>query len=225
MKRVTLFRNGSDIDGKLVAVTHSTTLQDILQEANKKLGIDAQLIYTPKGAVLDDVLFIRDEDVFYISTGEPFRKPGSKSASTVSEPASDITKKFIKGHERKMSSGTTSACHTTEWVTLNVGGQIFTTTRSTLTQQDSGSMLARMFGEEKTVTWHSSVDESGAYLIDRSPRYFEPILNYLRHGQLVLDKNINPQGVLEEARFFGLTSLMDSLEEIIEDPAGSQYAN
>lgn len=44
------------------------------------------------------------------------------------------------------------------------------------------------------VAWSSSVDENGAYLIDRSPEYFEPILNYLRHGQLVLNKGINPQG-------------------------------
>lgn len=40
------------------------------------------------------------------------------------------------------------------------------------------------------------MDITGAYLIDRSPRYFEPILNYLRHGQLVLDKDINPEGTL-----------------------------
>lgn len=46
------------------------------------------------------------------------------------------------------------------------------------------------------VEWYSSVDITGAYLIDRSPRYFEPILNYLRHGQLVLDKDINPEGTL-----------------------------
>ena len=42
--------------------------------------------------------------------------------------------------------------------------------------------------------WFSSVDETGAYLIDRSPQYFEPILNYLRHGRLIMDKNINPMG-------------------------------
>lgn len=91
---------------------------------------------------------------------------------------------------------------------------MFTTTRSTLTQQEPESMLARMFCDEDQ--WYSSVDGSGAYLIDRSPRYFEPILNYLRHGQLVLDKDINPEGVLEEAKFFGLTSLMEILDEVIE---------
>ena len=42
--------------------------------------------------------------------------------------------------------------------------------------------------------WLSSVDANGAYLIDRSPAYFEPILNYLRSTEVILDKNINPQG-------------------------------
>ena len=65
--------------------------------------------------------------------------------------------------------------------------------------------------------WTNSVDSNGAYLVDRSPAYFEPILNYLRHGELVIDKNVNPQGVLEEARFFGIESLIHMLEVRIED--------
>ena len=34
----------------------------------------------------------------------------------------------------------------------------------------------------------------GSYLIDRSPTYFEPILNFLRTGSLIINPNINPEG-------------------------------
>lgn len=56
-------------------------------------------------------------------------------------------------------------------------------------------MLACMIAsEDSALLCPSSIDNYGAFLIDRSPVYFEPILNYLRHGQLVLDKGTNPRG-------------------------------
>lgn len=42
--------------------------------------------------------------------------------------------------------------------------------------------------------WGNKRDEHGAYLIDRSPEYFEPILNYLRHGQLIVNEGVNLRG-------------------------------
>ena len=53
-------------------------------------------------------------------------------------------------------------------------------------------MLAKMFGSD----WESEKDETGAYLIDRSPDYFAPILNFLRCGQIILDNKVNPEGKL-----------------------------
>jgi uncharacterized protein YjbI with pentapeptide repeats len=106
------------------------------------------------------------------------------------------------------------------WVKLNVGGRVFVTTRSTLTHSGT-NMLSFMFGND----WHSSTDESGAYLIDRSPEYFAPLLNYLRCGKLHLDPGVSAVNVLEEARFFGLDELEPVLEALVrqDDPDTASY--
>uniref|UniRef100_A0AAR2JYF1 BTB domain-containing protein n=1 Tax=Pygocentrus nattereri TaxID=42514 RepID=A0AAR2JYF1_PYGNA len=86
--------------------------------------------------------------------------------------------------------------------------------RSTLVKEPE-SMLAHMFGDKDV--WGNRQDDCGAYLIDRSPDYFEPILNYLRHGQLIVNDGINLRGVLEEARFFGIERLAEQLETVIRN--------
>ena len=53
---------------------------------------------------------------------------------------------------------------------------------------------------------------SRLFEIYRSPKYFEPILNYLRTGNLIIDPNVSPEGVLEEARYYGIDSIIPKLE-------------
>ncbi|PAA91845.1 hypothetical protein BOX15_Mlig012327g1 [Macrostomum lignano] len=104
-----------------------------------------------------------------------------------------------------------------DWVKLNVGGKLFLTTRSTLTQKEPDSMLAKMLttydGDARR--WHNRTDTDGAILVDRSPEYFEPLLNYLRHGRLILDRHVSPLGVLAEAQFYGIQGVMDELNQLV----------
>jgi len=63
---------------------------------------------------------------------------------------------------------------------LNVGGQIFVTSKDTLCSVE-GSRLARIVkGELK-----QEFDKDGNLFIDQDPKYFIYVLNYLRTGRLV----------------------------------------
>ncbi|MCI4374265.1 hypothetical protein PGIGA_G00004240 [Pangasianodon gigas] len=110
-----------------------------------------------------------------------------------------------------------SACRLTSssrWVRLNVGGTYFLTTTQTLCREPK-SFLYRLCQEDPEL--HSDKDELGAYLIDRDPVYFGPVLNYLRHGKLVLNKNLTEEGALEEAEFYNITSLIKLIKDRIRE--------
>ncbi|XP_048355638.1 BTB/POZ domain-containing protein KCTD17 isoform X1 [Sphaerodactylus townsendi] len=100
-----------------------------------------------------------------------------------------------------------------KWVRLNVGGTLFLTTRQTLCREQKSFLCRLCQGEEL----QSDRDETGAYLIDRDPTYFGPILNFLRHGKLVLDKDMAEEGVLEEAEFYNIGSLIRLIKDRLEE--------
>jgi len=139
--------------------------------------------------------------------------------------------------------GGTSRQETSEWIRLNVGGQLFQTSRTTLLNREPNSVLAKMFDPESKIQ-PSCEDSSGAYLIDRDPKYFAPLLNYLRTGNLIIDPDTNSRGclnfplipysftynfailfykkfilpiagVLEEAKFYDLQHCISTLEKTI----------
>uniref|UniRef100_A0A4X2L662 BTB domain-containing protein n=1 Tax=Vombatus ursinus TaxID=29139 RepID=A0A4X2L662_VOMUR len=99
------------------------------------------------------------------------------------------------------------------WVRLNVGGTIFLTTRQTLCRERKSFLSSLCQGQEL----QSDRDETGAYLIDRDPTDFGPILNFLRHGKLVLDKNMAEEGVLEEEEFYNIGLLIRIIKDRPEE--------
>jgi len=87
-------------------------------------------------------------------------------------------------------------------IRICVGGRNFKTTRTTL-MSDENCMLAKMFENDESGRAPAAKDENGYYFIDRSPKYFESILNFLRTGEIARfpDENFPPHTSL--TNFFG----------------------
>ena len=102
-------------------------------------------------------------------------------------------------------------------VKLNVGGQQFVTTRTTLCAVE-GSMLASMFCKDSQFAPPLEMD--GAIFLDRDPTAFPYLLNYLRDScRLVgeLPKDILAR-LRADADCFGLVDLVQRCNERLSKP-------
>lgn len=80
-------------------------------------------------------------------------------------------------------------------------------------------MLATMFGKDSQ--WASATDANGAYLLDRTPEYFAPLLHYLRTGRLIVDSSVSLEGVLDEAQYFQIHALVEEIEARLQEAAAA----
>jgi hypothetical protein len=95
-------------------------------------------------------------------------------------------------------------------VKLSIGGQLFTTSIQTLLKERS--MLSAMFSGQ----FNLEPDEDGSYFIDRDPKHFATILNYLRTGMLILKEDQSSAELKEfrlEAEFYQVEGLLKQLEK------------
>ncbi|CEP09255.1 hypothetical protein [Parasitella parasitica] len=93
-----------------------------------------------------------------------------------------------------------------EKIKLNVGGQLFETSLTTL-RKDPNSMLASMFSDNSTI----QPDADNSYFIDRDGTYFRFVLNYLRDLRIPAGVTQDPKimdELMQEARFYGLNDLL-----------------
>jgi len=95
-------------------------------------------------------------------------------------------------------------------VILNVGGKKFETLIDTLRKYPE-TMLGAMFSCGFAVS-----DDHGEYFFDRDPHIFPVILNFYRHGKILIPSNLNPELVKEELDFFGI-NIDDNAEKLGEE--------
>ncbi|KAK6754429.1 hypothetical protein RB195_013436 [Necator americanus] len=89
-----------------------------------------------------------------------------------------------------------------ERVKINVGGQMFETSLSTLTRVD-GTVLSIMVADR----WRGQ----GELFVDRDPTHFAKVLNYLREGEnfVAPTEDDARESLRREAEFYNLPGLVD----------------
>ncbi|KAF5308188.1 hypothetical protein FQR65_LT06368 [Abscondita terminalis] len=107
--------------------------------------------------------------------------------------------------------------HSGDILHLNVGGKRFSTSLQTLTWIPDTFFTALLNGRIPTLR-----DEKGAVFIDRDPKLFSVILNYLRTREIEL-KDIEIKTLRHEAEYYGISPLVKRLilcEEMSESTCG-----
>eukprot|EP01006_Ploeotia_vitrea_P056397 TRINITY_DN68098_c5_g1_i1.p1 TRINITY_DN68098_c5_g1~~TRINITY_DN68098_c5_g1_i1.p1 ORF type:complete len:345 (+),score=48.65 TRINITY_DN68098_c5_g1_i1:21-1055(+) len=104
----------------------------------------------------------------------------------------------------------------TDKIKLNVGGQLFITSKDTLLAEPD-TFFYHMLRSERFLP-----DEGDAYFIDRDPKFVQAIINYLRQKQLFLDpETLPPPEQVQFANdidFFSIDSLREKYGELGRQP-------
>ena len=106
-------------------------------------------------------------------------------------------------------------------ISLNVGGTLYTTSRSTLSRYPD-SMLGAMFGGNLPL--ENSKDSQGNYFIDRDGELFRYILNFLRVSKLVLPNNFQDIEAFQmEVDFYQIQPLIDAYDFYLHKSMDGRY--
>ena len=91
-------------------------------------------------------------------------------------------------------------------VTLNVGGQIFSTTAETLTKEEC--LFTKLLSGR-----YQLPEQQGGIFIDRDPTHFRRILNYLRTNTLIRPTSTEEcTELLMEAEYYQISTLINQLK-------------
>jgi hypothetical protein len=103
-------------------------------------------------------------------------------------------------------------------VHIDVGGTIFTSSLETLTRYPD-SRLSKLFNGTIPIVLDTLKQH---YFIDRDGKLFRYILNFMRYGTLALPDHFTElPALLEEARYFELTPLINAIEERLNNRKSS----
>lgn len=58
-------------------------------------------------------------------------------------------------------------------------------------------------------------------MVDRDPKYFGPILNYLRHGKLIIDRGLSEEGMYDNVNSFSYFKISRTFPGVLKTVVAS----
>ena len=104
------------------------------------------------------------------------------------------------------SSASSPSSSSSPIVSLNVGGKLYQTLRSTISKYPD-SLLNLILSSKVP----AEIDANGAYFIDRDPSYFDIIIDYYIRNKINYDitKGKSPKRIIEELHYFGFLNIKE----------------
>ena len=113
----------------------------------------------------------------------------------------------------------TSSNDKQSYVTLNVGGQKFCTSKSTLVRGET--MLSSMFSERFPLL----TEKDEAIFIDRDGTHFRSILNFLRDGKIARPKSRTEiEEIKQEAEYYCIPELVECCDGFLANETSGAKA-
>ncbi|XP_022946388.1 BTB/POZ domain-containing protein At4g30940-like [Cucurbita moschata] len=106
-------------------------------------------------------------------------------------------------------------------VRFNVGGKIFETTATTLSNASENSLFKAMLDG----AWTAQYEEFGEYFIDRDPACFHVLLHLLQTGELLVPPTIPDTLLCREAHYYGLLDQVLSARSVELDGENLKLAS
>eukprot|EP00484_Ammonia_sp_Unknown_P026595 CAMPEP_0197031898 /NCGR_PEP_ID=MMETSP1384-20130603/10730_1 /TAXON_ID=29189 /ORGANISM="Ammonia sp." /LENGTH=856 /DNA_ID=CAMNT_0042461477 /DNA_START=22 /DNA_END=2589 /DNA_ORIENTATION=+ len=155
--------------------------------------------------------------------------PSYQDNSALSQKPEIKRKKSLfgkKAKEKKKEQDKEASGNDDEVIALNVSGQRYHTLKSTINNSGSGTLKKLLkLSAEDTKNW-SQFDQQGNYFINgRNGRLFEPILNYLQSGKLMINRGeFAMDEIRKEFKFYDVSFPKDGLpDEFTFDYVAHQY--
>lgn len=102
-----------------------------------------------------------------------------------------------------------------DWVSFQCDDKVFRVKGSSIAERASGSLFdVMLLGTGRSECDRNENHPDRPIILDRTAKYVEPIVNFIRTNEMIIDSGVSRRGVLLEAQYFGVDAAVRVLGSV-----------